>query len=515
MSAPAYNVKEGSLQDKFDKLRTKVQVYGGGFGNGKTAAAMVLKALRVAKDYPGANILIARETYPKLNDTARKEFFKWCPKDWVVRMPTKDDNTCILKNGTTINFRYIAQQSKGGESSTSNLLSATYDLVIVDQIEDPGISHKDFIDLMGRLRGSARYRGDDPTMPSTGPRQFIVTANPTRNWFYKKIVRPLHIYQESGRRTEDLLWDEEADAPMLGLVEGSTYENKDNVPDDFIRGLEASYTGSMRQRFLMGEWSGYEGLVYPAYDTTTHQVNFDEAWQYFQLLPGIYNVVPTVVEGYDYGMVVPSCYLFGLADHLGNVVFLDGFYKPGLMIGEQIQLIKDIRARFCKPPISAEDVLADPAIFRRSAGSKEIIGQTVAALFWDGGNGVRMVRGNNDVINGISKVQQYLAPSPRHRNPFNHVQPAPRLYFADTLDFVDTEISDYYWDRDTSGEPIDKPRGVNDHAMDTLKYAMSKRPKLNDPYVNKQESTRQAIRQWHEPPDTKPRTNSMRSARYG
>ena len=90
------------------------------------------------------------------------------------------------------------QQQGGGDgtASTSNLLSATYDWIIVDQMEDPEITEKDFDDLLGRLRGMTPYAGDDPTMPRTGPRWFIVTANPTRNWFYKKLIRPYQLYKQ-------------------------------------------------------------------------------------------------------------------------------------------------------------------------------------------------------------------------------------------------------------------------------------------------------------------------------
>jgi hypothetical protein len=35
---------------------------------------VLVKALQLAKDYPGSNGLIARSTFPKLNDTIRKEF---------------------------------------------------------------------------------------------------------------------------------------------------------------------------------------------------------------------------------------------------------------------------------------------------------------------------------------------------------------------------------------------------------------------------------------------------------
>ena len=41
MSLPEYRIIDGSLQDRFMKLRTKIQFYGGGFGNGKTSGTCV------------------------------------------------------------------------------------------------------------------------------------------------------------------------------------------------------------------------------------------------------------------------------------------------------------------------------------------------------------------------------------------------------------------------------------------------------------------------------------------
>ncbi len=188
-----YKMIRDSVQYLFNMSRKKVQIMAGGFGNGKSAAACV-KAIGLAMDYPGSNGLVARESYVKLNDTVRKEFYKWIPHDAVARWPTTTDNTMILKNGSTINFRYIAQRGKKSSDgqSTSNLLSATYDWVVVDQIEDPQIMHKDFLDLLGRLRGSTPYKGTDPTMPMSGPRWLILTANPSANWVYSKLIKPLH-----------------------------------------------------------------------------------------------------------------------------------------------------------------------------------------------------------------------------------------------------------------------------------------------------------------------------------
>ena len=78
----------------------------------------VIKALMLAKHYPGSNGLIARSTYPKLNDTIRKEFLKWCPDSWIKRKALSIDNVVELENGTVVNFRYIAQQGKSGEGSS-------------------------------------------------------------------------------------------------------------------------------------------------------------------------------------------------------------------------------------------------------------------------------------------------------------------------------------------------------------------------------------------------------------
>src|SRR5690606_16124788 len=154
-------------------------------------------------------------------------------------MSANASNTCTLINGTKINFRYIAQQGKSNESSTSNLLSATYDFIFVDQIEDPGIEYKDFLDLLASLHGHPLCEGNDPTMPRTGPRWMVLTSNPTRNWVYKRLVKPVHDYMQRGLITDDLLCRREpgTNKPILDengkptllidIYEGSTYENKE------------------------------------------------------------------------------------------------------------------------------------------------------------------------------------------------------------------------------------------------------------------------------------------------
>lgn len=494
-----YKLNEGSIHERFLKSTAKVQVFGGGFGNGKTAAACI-KAIELSKAYPGSNGLIARSTYPKLNDTIRKEFLKWCPKEWIKSFPMGQNgsNTCTLKNGTTINFRYIQQQGKiGTEATTSNLLSATYDWIIVDQMEDPEITHKDFLDLLGRLRGNTPREESmslisERDLPLTGPRWFIICTNPTRNWLYKKLIEPLHKYMKQGVITEELLCERNEDESpvldeegkpklMLELFEGATYENKENLGADFIKTLETAYKGQMRERFLLGKWGAYEGLVYPQCDETIHGVSYKTMFIALKQLREYYQ--PTFIESFDYGLAVPSCYGLAFVDFYGNVHLIDGFYEKELSIEQIARRIKEIRSLYMTSHSDWKRLtsFADPAIFKRSASSQiGVAGRSIAAMLAEDHH-VYFQRGNNDIVNGITKVSSYLNLCENRQHAYQPgMKIAPFMYIVNELDWFWTEIGSYAWAKTSQGDAIDKPVDRDDHAMDMLKYMLTDRPEVGE-----------------------------------
>jgi hypothetical protein len=532
---PEYRILPGTPQEEFGTLRTMVQVFGGGYGNGKTAASVVQKVLAVARDYPGANILVARSTYPKLNDTIRKEFLKWCPPSWIASFPRSknSDNTCTLKNGTMINFRYIAQQGKSvgeGEQTTSNLLSATYVLIVVDQMEDPEITEKDFDDLIGRLRGSAKYIGSDPTMPLTGPRWFCICVNPTRNWVYRRLIAPLQKYKHLGvvddallvkRQPRDIngVPNPDADKPILdengkpklliSLVEGSTYTNSHNLDPSFIEGLEAVYRGQSRDRFLYGEWAAYEGLVHPDFGEATHCISRKEMYEYLDDMMSK-GIQPRFIEGYDFGISEPSCYMIAFTDRYKNVFIIDGFYTPELEmhIDQQQKFIMDSRMNYgCD---ESNLVQADPDIFRRKGALKSASSKTIAQLFAEGDNAIAMIRADNSIESGITKINSYLTIKDYHRHPiFGHLG-APNLYIATELTFVIGEITSYYWKQDPNGQRTDVPIDKNDHSMNTLKYMLAREPELA--VRTPKERSRAYLTTWME---SEQRSTNARAHRHG
>lgn len=471
----SFNIKAGGLQHQFLNSTAKLQIIGGGFANGKTAAS-VIKAIRVAKLYPGANILIARATYPKLEDTIQKEFKKWISPDDIARFPNTKPPTCTLKNGTTINFRYVQQtgKNKGGEVGTSNLLSATYDLIVVDQIDDPEFSPKDLLDLMGRLRGNTQCIKHHPLLPKTGPRWLILTLNPTRNWIYKEWIAPLLKYQENGYMVPKLQEKFDAYAAELGITEleqfvqlfsAPTTENEDNLGADYIGMLKASYQGVMRERFLQGEWGAYEGLVYPTYNEDIHGVSNEQVKEWIsRTQPKI------IIEAFDHGLAVPSCYGLGFEDRDHNRVLIDGFYEAGLEdVKEITNKISAIRHEWGLPLSYSGQAYLDPALFKKTAG-----GRVADMIMEASDHRIMPIRANNAINAGVLKVGNYLLPREWHTNPFTKQIPGPHFYFnKDKCPWFDTEIVDYYWQADTDGTRTDKPQDNNDHAMDMVKYMMT------------------------------------------
>jgi hypothetical protein len=332
-------------------------------------------------------------------------------------------------------------------------------------------------------------------MPSSGPQWVMLTANPSHNWFYKELVQPYLLWLKTGQRTEKLLVYEDTKLPILELFESDTYANKSNLSDDYIRTLEATFKGQMRDRYLLGKWVAFEGLVHPDYDHVTHTLTRKDAEHYLADCL-LHHVQVQVIEAYDFGIVSPSCYLLAFVDHMGRVIVLDGYYKTDFSYDKQPDEIRRIRAKYSGMLMFNGRIHADPAIFKKVvvAGLRET-GSTIAKLFEE--MGLWMRPASNDIVTGIAKVNSYL----NGRKGIPHIitgeDPGPLIYFCDDLPFIQDEFNTYYWKQNPLGQRIDEPADTNDHAMNTLKYMLSYLPDVSK-IVTPKEALPKKWMQWHE-----------------
>jgi hypothetical protein len=338
------------------------------------------------------------------------------------------------------------------------------------------------------MRGESVYRPpdeEDSTMPTTGPRWLILTANPSQNWFYKEVVHPYLTWRDKGVLLDKLIVDPESGRPIIDLFEGSTYTNQANLSKDYIRSLEAAYKGQMRERYLLGKWAAFEGLVHPGFEIGKHTLTREQALAHLDRC--LYrHVAVQAIEGFDFGLVSPSCYMLGFVDDLGRVVILDGYYIKEFSYDQQPKAIRDLRSRYSDRLRFNSPIHADPAIFRKQVVTGRTAGESVARLLT--GLGLHLRPATADVLPGIAKVNAYLSGTidTPHILKTESVDGAnPLLYIVDDLTWFQDEILSYYWKKNPQGTHVDTPVDNNDHAMDTLKYMLSFLPDPADIVIPK------------------------------
>lgn len=215
----------------------------------------------------------------------------------------------------------------------------------------------------------------------------------------------------------------------------------------------------------------------------------------------------TILEGYDFGIAAPSCYMLGFVDTQGNVFLLDGFYAAEKTIEWQAAEIMKIRDYYGSG--KSEKILADPDIFRRKPGGNRVVGKTIADMFRD--EGISFERGNNDIINGVVKVSQYLYVQKFHQHPLTQDVGSPYLFMSDRLEFCINEITSYFWSKNTDGENVDKPQMKDDHAMDTMRYMLSHSPSISKLLIKLKDIHPVGLGKWTE----LERTQRVNAHRYG
>lgn len=206
------NYKPLARQSQFHLSPAKYRLYIGAWRAGKSYSGC-MEALKQSFLHPGNIGLIGRRDFTDLRDTTLKTFFDICPPE-IITSYNKTEHHLVFKNGSEIYFRELKDRAGLG--------SLELGWFYIDEAEQ--IDESVFLYLKGRLSSTKTKR-------QCG----WLTSNPPNedHWLYR------HFQEKETQDSE--------------LVHASTYENKENLPPDYIDGLEAM-PPSWRKKYLEGHW---------------------------------------------------------------------------------------------------------------------------------------------------------------------------------------------------------------------------------------------------------------------
>lgn len=386
-------------------------------GTGKTRAVLEKVHLCLMK-YAGARALICRKTRAAMTQSVLVTLEeKVLPVNSPIASgPARNNRTSyVYPNGSELVI--------GGLDNADRIMSTEYDVIAV--FEATELTEDDWEKLMTRLRNGA--------MPY---QQAIADCNPGA---------PTH-------------WlNQRAKAGRMTRLQ-SRHEDNPTVTESYLTTLR-SLTGVRRERLYEGKWAAQEGLVY---DLRPHHIlpRFE--------IPADWRRIRAI----DFGYTNPFVCHWWAVDHDGRMYLYREIYMTRRTVrvhAEQIVELSTRRDAGVRHPDLIEYV---PEEYEATIADHDAEDRATLDEF-----GIWTMPAYKSITTGINNVQERLAVAGDGK---------PRLFILEnslverdellaeqkkpvcTLDEFDL----YTWPKGADGKELkETPVKVNDHGMDTLRYA--------------------------------------------
>lgn len=399
-------------QRRFMESTTRELLFSGAFGASKTRVGLE-KGLFLSLKYPGNFGVVLRRFYSNLRNTTQLVFFRdVCPPDIVTNF-NQVTGLCQLINNSQILFTGIDDAQK--------VASLEAGWIFVDEAIE--LDELDYMMLLGRLR-----------LAIVPFRQIFLATNPgvPTHFLFRRF------FQEPSSDRE--------------VVESNTLQNP-YLPPDYIKSLEA-FTGIYRQRYVEGKWVGFEGLVYPNFDSRKVIVapfDIPSDWLRYRSI--------------DFGFGNPMCVQWWAkhpevnATDSGSCVcpapVHHGFYLYREIYMTQRNLLSHITdiKRFPEPIVTS---FADWA-----AGDRALLESA----------GIPTRPAIKDIIPGIQTVLQALSQDEIHILATSLLELDESLLRAKRPTRTAEEFPSYSWAKTPASKNVKElPSDANNHGMDALRY---------------------------------------------
>ncbi len=404
-----------------DPKKTRI-LFDGGSRSGKTALITEYLVKR-AFQFPGSKQLVARKCRAHAKTSLWSNTLKSYLASNIPRLFYKTQETelsIVFYNGSQIVIGGLDDAER-----TEKILGNEYITVFLNEATQ--LSWETVQMAITRLAQRATDAQGRRAVP-----KLILDCNPRgpRHWLHYIGVR--HV----DPATEEPL----PDAERWGRLNWSAYDNKENLPPEYLAALE-SLPELMKDRMLNGVWRSNEGAVYSEFDEDVHVVEpfaIPKEWRRLRAL--------------DLGYTNPFVCLWGAVDGDGRLYVYREHYKAGMRTTEHAREILRL----------SEGESYGVSVCDHDASERAELDAC----------GIRTEPAFKEVLSGIQAVKSRLAVQGDGR---------PRLYLFKNLKSCLSEIYDYRWEarRDTANAK-EEPVKLNDHAMDALRYmvmALDRAPK--------------------------------------
>lgn len=264
-------------------------LFSGAFGASKSTV-LVAKTLTMAARYPGLKSFIVRKHLSSLKMTTMQTWNSFVPAH-MIRYHNKSEHTYVIESEDWTDPSFVTFTGMDDPLKKGSLEAG---LIGIDEMAE--LSETDYLMLSGRLRqpGLPFYQLHGATNP----------AHP-QHYLYRRF------FADSGLPR---------DTEQVKCIHACSADNPD-LPEATRRRYER-FTGLYRQRWVLGQWIGFEGLVYPTYNPATHEVSA-------RALP-IGDDWPRFIS-VDFGYVHPACVVWFAHDQERDIlVRYRVLYQTGL-----------------------------------------------------------------------------------------------------------------------------------------------------------------------------------------
>lgn len=217
-------------QRAFVTCKAAFPAFVGGYGSGKTAAAMA-RAMALKVICRPQNIGYYLPTYPLIRDIAFERFPELCERrGWAFKLNTQDAEISFPNAGKIV-FRNMEQPQRIVGYEVAHSLVDEIDTLPTDKARDA------WNKIIARNRQKC------------GMRNTVGVATTPEGFKF--------VYER---------W-QKAPAPGYVMFRARTEDNAENLPEDYIPDLRASYPANLLAAYLDGEFVNLaSGSVYPEFD---------------------------------------------------------------------------------------------------------------------------------------------------------------------------------------------------------------------------------------------------------